>query len=479
MRTGFFYNGQLNVNKNNYVDMFNFTNDRWLNMCDKVDKRNATSSWSGYLHQGKVGLFLALKKISELLKNKDDIEENCLKDWYVEYESAEDIDIKNGDMVDSRHQVKAYKDGTTLNSYKKVLDEKKSTAFNILCNNKPGNEITEEHRYLHTIVEVEGFGLSKEDFDKLNEKRKKEKKKELAYVDNPLKIKLYEYPDDRKYCPVDSNTIWYFVKDIIETIRNDISVEKIGNIWWNLKDELDKEISKKHKIGGNAYPILNFDNIYKIVQNCEEYKPLAVNQIRELYAGCAIEFFEELEENCRLIEEERVIVEKIAEEIYKKEDKDFLEFIKTINPDSKDIGKLSEEDLCIKDISKLFNNGGLKDVFYECIRGVQRANFNIGKVGYEEDGGYLLTCINRKISNFGSVVNAIISNIECKNLYEKKHIINGNVNDRFQNICNKVNSINNNYNKDLAEEDKFFTSNCEFITVESAIHKLNNRGDIE
>jgi len=34
--------------------------------------RNATASWSGYLHQGKVGIFVALKRINEISNNIKD-----------------------------------------------------------------------------------------------------------------------------------------------------------------------------------------------------------------------------------------------------------------------------------------------------------------------------------------------------------------------------------------------------------------------
>ena len=36
-----------------------------------ADKRNATASWSGYLHQGKVGIMLALLQIKDLLTEED------------------------------------------------------------------------------------------------------------------------------------------------------------------------------------------------------------------------------------------------------------------------------------------------------------------------------------------------------------------------------------------------------------------------
>ena len=56
-----------------------------------MDDRNATGSWSGYLHQGKVGLLIGLQKMNELIEK-----ENDLSDWIIEYESAEDFDIKKG-----------------------------------------------------------------------------------------------------------------------------------------------------------------------------------------------------------------------------------------------------------------------------------------------------------------------------------------------------------------------------------------------
>ena len=37
-----------------------------------IDRRNATSSWSGYNHQGKVGIFLALKELFTLINNHKD-----------------------------------------------------------------------------------------------------------------------------------------------------------------------------------------------------------------------------------------------------------------------------------------------------------------------------------------------------------------------------------------------------------------------
>ena len=55
--------------------------------------RNATPSWSGYIHQGKVGFLVALRQLRECIENNI---EN-LEDYAIRYENAEDFDIIVGD----------------------------------------------------------------------------------------------------------------------------------------------------------------------------------------------------------------------------------------------------------------------------------------------------------------------------------------------------------------------------------------------
>ena len=137
-----------------------------------MDYRNATGSWSGYLHQGKVGLLVGLQKINELITNRDQLD-----DWIIEYESAEDFDIKKGSEVFSRHQVKAYKDANFPNDYKDVLGileyegrKIKTKGFKICSFDKDGNsrhiEVDEESRFLHTIRPINGFYMSEKELKK-------------------------------------------------------------------------------------------------------------------------------------------------------------------------------------------------------------------------------------------------------------------------------------------------------------------------
>lgn len=59
-----------------------------MNISNVDQNRNATSSWSGYIHQGKVGFLVALRQLRWCIENKRNHE-----NYAIRYESAEDFDI--------------------------------------------------------------------------------------------------------------------------------------------------------------------------------------------------------------------------------------------------------------------------------------------------------------------------------------------------------------------------------------------------
>ena len=83
--------------------------------------RNATASWSGFSHQGQVGILIALRELQ-----KDGIDKD---NTYVQFEKHEDVAIfiakKPQPEFVSVHQVKAYySDGSEKkNKYKSVLND--------------------------------------------------------------------------------------------------------------------------------------------------------------------------------------------------------------------------------------------------------------------------------------------------------------------------------------------------------------------
>ncbi|PSU46612.1 hypothetical protein C9J12_18045 [Photobacterium frigidiphilum] len=126
----------------------------------KKSAGSATSTWSGFVYQGKVGLYHSLKLLEQ---------DNSLK-YSLQLDSLEDFSIINNDFAISIHQVKAklskYRT-SYLDAFKKVSDK---SLLNIV------NQDTE--RFLHVTADID------DDDD---------------YEDGKNKVCVYEYGDN-KYC---------------------------------------------------------------------------------------------------------------------------------------------------------------------------------------------------------------------------------------------------------------------------------------
>lgn len=231
-------------------------------------KNNATSSWSGYNHQGQVGIFLALKELNELLKRGEEYTNFSVQ---FEKKDGEDVDIVKNDTIISRHQVKAKTRSKNLNDYKDVLE-----GFNI-------NDVDENSRYLHTICEVIGFDLPEKEFNELPNKPK--------YIPNDCNVKLYQYPDGYKYCKLSNNTeskIDNFCKTEIKNLLsqsdpNRANDEDIKQILFELKDLLCTKIREAHEFGGSENPVILFSEIYGIVSSTKKREQQAIHRAKSLF----------------------------------------------------------------------------------------------------------------------------------------------------------------------------------------------------
>lgn len=126
-----------------------FCNERRGSMCIniKLEKENwdATNSWSGYNYQGRIALFVVLKKINELISigKMDEIEK-----YSLELEWLEDFSIlyKSDDGVQYKtiHQVKA-KDKHNIADYEDAL---------VKLYYKIANYKTIEYAYLHVCKSI-------------------------------------------------------------------------------------------------------------------------------------------------------------------------------------------------------------------------------------------------------------------------------------------------------------------------------------
>ena len=451
-----------------------------------ADKRNATASWSGYLHQGKVGIMLALLQIKDLLT-----EGNEFMEWSLEYESAEDIDIKSNVKVISRHQVKAYKSAKYPNDYVDVLNEQKykfekntltleQKGFQIYKFDDRGNiinlEVDENSRFLHTVTKTEGFGLSETIFTNRYPKTK--------YTPNPNKIQLYTYPDKRQYCELstesDEDQIKKFciaeIEEILKLENHDYKDDSNRHecIYYWLLDVLDSKIRIEHKNGG--YPKITFDEILNILVDITKIEEKNISFMRRFFIEKWFIFLNEIQEKDSENIEKQVQTEEVIKMIYDLDDREFVQFFRNINPDKVN----DHESITESEIYELCKSDSIKDIFYEVLLKVKNKEFNIGFVGYEENGGYLLTIINRRPARIKAVISDIFSNKKLtKEIFQRKYLINDRINGIK--IGDKIDQLegtsSNNWNRTVTSEDIFYLSNMTFIDVDNAIIKLNSEDE--
>lgn len=132
---------------------------------NKIDVDKASSSWSGFVYQGKVAIYTVLKYLNHYYPKIEEI-----KKYELEIEYLEDFSIiKEGKHV-SLHQVKAKPDTNTIGSYNEA---------NLNLLGKLAKYPTVEEVNLHTAVKIKPF--EKEDIYKgLKGYDVSKKKKELA-----------------------------------------------------------------------------------------------------------------------------------------------------------------------------------------------------------------------------------------------------------------------------------------------------------
>lgn len=165
---------------------------------------DASFSWNGYSYQGKVALFVALKKIEELNAANEDLNE-----YFLELEWFEDFSIKKNSEYITIHQVKTY-NTSAISSYKDAIW---TLLFKLL------EFPTLEKAYLHTTndLEIPKDFLKKHAINKPNKPAKKPKIKspyesyigvvESGKYDSVIKrFKMYNYgnqENEMNFCSFD------------------------------------------------------------------------------------------------------------------------------------------------------------------------------------------------------------------------------------------------------------------------------------
>lgn len=429
------------------------------------DNRNATSSWSGYSHQGSLGIFVALQKINKLKEDGEDI-----TNWKLIYENAEDFDIQNNSIVDSRHQVKAYKNAEYPNDIKDVLSIQKYEIVNStkkltvkgfqICGfddncNPLSIEVNDNSRYVHVITEIKGFELNKTDFEREYPR--------ATYIDNLNNIKLFEYPDSKKFCPINENEskIKEFCKNEIKNILERANHPKTednsytAGMYDGLQFLLDEEIRKKHVQGSGNYPELTFNEIYDFVISNNDFEKSDFFRLRSSFYNVYLKYKIELDEEGIEVYEYEKNIDKLIHEIYIMNNDKFIKFLENIHIDKNDFN-----------VNRNINEDGLKEVFFYCLFNYKY--FDKGKISFKnsEDLIFVLTTIN---SMRVSLSKDIINNHNItKSLFTNNYIINQHKSeslfDTISTLKNFTQYQNDNNWKDLEESmNRYVTDNDFFL----------------
>jgi|GEM_PF-4226609 len=367
--------------------------------------RNATASWSGYCHQGKVGLLVSLRKIKSL---------NCenLDLLSMELETKEDVRlIDNGTDVEI-HQVKAYTDGTTIGPYKAALRDFEYCAS--------GN-------FLHSICEITNWG-------------------NLNAIDNPHGVIRYPYTADLDYCPLTEidNYILAEIKKVLDLIDHP-NRENIGwrqNAFNEYLAILDRKIRIEHatKPSKDDYQIaFTLNEILTIVTVTPTHYKMVTNSIRSQIYNEYVTLIKELEEGGIVLnaaQEDKA--KNMIEAVCLLDDGPLESFLCKVWPATTSGKNLAEQVLT----GDFFSRSSFSDTFLDTIIRVLNHTPSLEEGVcpiYKIDHNYVLTAINNPVGRESAVTRDILKN---KNFnierYDSDYIINENFSGRLSDYGNRV-----------------------------------------
>lgn len=397
-----------------------------------MSNRNATASWSGYSHQGQVGLLVALRKMQE---NGIDLDTH-----YVQFETHEDVAIYEEPIGRPRtyltvHQVKAYYSAT--NFYK-------STYNGVLNGNfDPGNE-----KYLHTAVEISDWDTSA--------------------TTNDNGVLRYAYTATQNYCG--TTDIEMFIKAELKTILN-AAQPVIDEAYYRLSFELDHRIRLEHqKAHKHLFDIkFSLQEINQLVQSVETFAKKEIYDCRKLFYDTYIDIVKN--EN---LTQNRIdsIQENIIKQINALDDSNFLLFLQRLN--------LNETPDRLKQSQIYYNSPGLKQVFFRMIIDIIHTDPALTEnvVKYNKDAEpskFVLTAIIEEERDQLTVVENILTNLKSQNiLWENHSLINRNIEIELVNRNPAINMVATIEQK-ADDKDKFMSfTNSKLVKREVATQKLNN-----
>lgn len=396
-----------------------------------MSSRNATASWSGYAHQGKVGLLVALRKINQL---------KCvgLQAYRLELETQEDAKIMQGGQVIEVHQVKALMDGDTIGSYTKALGAFES------CTGK---------NYLHTICSITNWN-------------------NLTAAQNKENVVRYPYTTVNDYCALDE--IDQYILDEIKAILISLDHLEKDNVGWlggafrEFLALLDERIRTEHQAGNlQTYCIaFSLEEILALLTNPPSTRNALICAIRRSIYDRYADFVRNLLDNAyppMSAAHEQFVIDIIAQ-ICLLDDERLEEFLNQIFPAStqgKTLGTsaLSDDFFVSKDFMSTF-------LFTLISIDKQQLTLDGGSFPHYKAGlNYLLTALQHTQVDCMNISQKILANKKLNTTrYETDLIINEHLSGKLSGYAGKV----------IPRTGRFMDEKeIEFIPRTEAINKLN------
>lgn len=426
---------------------------------DEKYTTDASPSWNGFNHQGKIGVLVVLKMINDLK-----LSFNVCESYELELEWLEDFSVKKDNDYISIHQVKTY-NKTAPSEYKdaiwlllaKVTDfpnigkcylhstSKISNLDNLstlLYGYKPPKKET-------TKSEAKEEGI---ETDKSKEEENKKYwtprqchdyvKSTGKYQEIFAKFEVYTYENDCQHCHMDEvenkikSQLSIFYKDNIKT------PDQLNRAYLHLLGLVDKHIRDRHiniqEGHKSEKATINFQKIYELITANYELpsKEYITYQLRDRFTKLTNEYFADL---LLEIEEEDLDrksimnVNRVINSVLGLDEEEFIKFCMKITPNH----EVNDDnpDSILNALSTLISETHMNDGFLEILKRIQNQidvnKFTFVKLGPEKlNVSYLPTTIidTYHKQRTGRMIEKILNNSHDDSLLEIDVMITKNIN---------------------------------------------------
>lgn len=423
----------------------------------------ATAIWSGYNHQGRAGLFVALREINKLTADKKELE-----GWKLVFELGEDFQIvyqseNQPQEIISRHQVKAYS-SVAPSRYENVFTRHQK------LNSKGEPKLEDGKPVMVDGFNIEGVPIEGRFIHVI-------KSLDISSWKNDFSIQLYEYPaigdtnSPKQYCDFSKATneedelMSFALAEIELATEKDSSEARL--IWKELQHNLQAKISVAHR--DKTFAEFTFLELKNTIATTESIVAYDADKRRRSILEYGDDFIGQKEDIPTFTDEHKSRV---------------VGYIQDLTSLDNDIILQSLRYLHISDTKLLdVNSNGMKEVVYNTLSQIVSHNYESNCIQFEKNGSsYILTVItemgqgegdeqqgtNKYLA--GKIAESLVKE-DVALIFRKAKIVNKSLDADFSDVLGEERST-----AYIAERIVFNITDpapLEFVSVDRAVAELN------